>query len=73
MKSLVLIAVSYFRKREAVRRQRIESEQKRRDELRDGYTKLREALPAVSQKCSKVLLLDRGMSFSLVSHLADRY
>ncbi|KAF9270793.1 hypothetical protein L218DRAFT_849984 [Marasmius fiardii PR-910] len=47
-------------KREAVRRQRIESEQKRRDELRDGYTKLREALPAVSQKCSKVLLLDRA-------------
>ncbi|KAG7099809.1 hypothetical protein E1B28_001620 [Marasmius oreades] len=47
-------------KREAVRRQRIESEQKRRDELRDGYTKLREALPTVSQKCSKVLLLDRA-------------
>jgi hypothetical protein len=47
-------------RRETVRRQRIESEQKRRDELRDGYTKLREALPAMSQKCSKVVLLDRA-------------
>ncbi|KAL0066574.1 hypothetical protein AAF712_006377 [Marasmius tenuissimus] len=49
-------------RREAVRRQRIESEQKRRDELRDGYTKLREALPSMSQKCSKVVLLDRASS-----------
>ncbi|EEB98140.1 hypothetical protein MPER_02406, partial [Moniliophthora perniciosa FA553] len=49
-------------RREAVRRQRIESEQKRRDELRDGYTKLREALPAMSQKCSKVVLLERASS-----------
>lgn len=49
-------------RREAVRKQRIESEQKRRDELRDGYTKLREALPAMSQKCSKVVLLERASS-----------
>lgn len=64
-------------RREAVRKQRIESEQKRRDELRDGYTKLREALPAMSQKCSKVVLLERASSHikslnSIRSQLEER-
>ena len=51
------------KRREEIRRQRIESEQRRRDELRDGYRKLKEVLPASNQKSSKVSLLDRGMLF----------
>ncbi|KAJ3750930.1 hypothetical protein DFH05DRAFT_1519092 [Lentinula detonsa] len=49
-------------RREAVRRQRIESEQKRRDELRDGYSRLKSTLPSINQKSSKVTLLDRAAS-----------
>jgi hypothetical protein len=47
-------------RREEIRRQRIESEQRRRDELRDGYRRLKDALPPSSQKSSKVCLLDRA-------------
>jgi hypothetical protein len=47
-------------RRETVRKQRIESEQRRRDELRDGYKRLKEALPASNQKASKAALLDRA-------------
>ncbi|KAI0028585.1 hypothetical protein K488DRAFT_58236 [Vararia minispora EC-137] len=47
-------------RREEVRRQRIESEQRRRDELRDGYRRLKEVLPVSNQKSSKVALLDRA-------------
>ena len=47
-------------RREEIRRQRIESEQRRRDELRDGYRRLKDALPVSNQKSSKVSLLDRG-------------
>ncbi|KAI0937067.1 hypothetical protein AcV5_005054 [Taiwanofungus camphoratus] len=50
-------------RREEIRRQRIESEQRRRDELRDGYRRLKDALPVSNQKSSKVSLLDRGESF----------
>jgi hypothetical protein len=53
-----------FRRRETVRKQRIESEQRRRDELREGYARLKETLPASNQKASKVYLLDRGLFFS---------
>ena len=48
------------KRRDEVRRQRIESEQRRRDELRDGYSKLREVLPSSNQKASKISLLDRA-------------
>jgi len=48
------------KRREEIRRQRIESEQRRRDELRDGYRKLKEVLPSSNQKSSKVSLLDRA-------------
>jgi hypothetical protein len=48
------------RRKEDVRRQRIESEQRRRDELREGYRKLKEVLPSSNQKASKVSLLDRA-------------
>ncbi|EIN14405.1 hypothetical protein PUNSTDRAFT_56599 [Punctularia strigosozonata HHB-11173 SS5] len=47
-------------RREEIRRQRIESEQRRRDELRDGYRRLKDALPVSNQKSSKVCLLDRA-------------
>jgi hypothetical protein len=51
-------------RKEATRRQRIEAEQRRRDELRDGYAKLKEVLPISNQKSSKVSLLERGTSLS---------
>lgn len=47
-------------RRETIRKQRIESEQRRRDELRDGYARLKETLPTTNQKSSKVSLLDRA-------------
>ena len=47
-------------RREEIRRQRIESEQRRRDELRDDYRHLKDALPVSNQKFSKVSLLDRA-------------
>lgn len=49
-------------RREATRRQRIEAEQRRRDELREGYARLKDVLPLTNQKSSKVSLLERGES-----------
>ncbi|KAJ3493621.1 hypothetical protein NMY22_g20183 [Coprinellus aureogranulatus] len=46
--------VSDSSRRETIRR-RIESEQKRRDELCDGYVRLKETLPSSIQKSSKFL------------------
>lgn len=57
-------------RKEVTRRQRIEAEQRRRDELRDGYSRLREVLPSASHRGSKVALLDRGASFASAS---DRF
>lgn len=48
-------------RKEATRRQRIEAEQRRRDELRDGYARLKDVLPISNQKSSKVSLLERGI------------
>ena len=53
-------SIAYTRK-EATRRQRIEAEQRRRDELRDGYARLKDVLPVSNQKSSKVSLLERGI------------
>ncbi|KIK26832.1 hypothetical protein PISMIDRAFT_634734 [Pisolithus microcarpus 441] len=47
-------------RRETICNQRIESEQRRRDELWDGYCRLTDALPVSNQKSSKVSLLDRA-------------
>lgn len=55
-------------RKEATRRQRIEAEQRRRDELRDGYAKLKDALPVSNQKSSKVSLLERGRTSSFHSY-----
>lgn len=49
------------KRREEIRRQRIESEQRRRDELREGYKRLKDVLPTSNMKSSKVSLLDRAM------------
>ena len=54
------LLLTYCSRREEIRRQRIESEQRRRDELRDGYRRLKDALPVSNQKSSKVSLLDRA-------------
>ncbi|KAH7098515.1 hypothetical protein BKA62DRAFT_367998 [Auriculariales sp. MPI-PUGE-AT-0066] len=43
-----------------VRRQQIESEQRRRDEIRDAYSRLKDALPPSNRKSSKINLLDRA-------------
>ncbi|KAJ7927132.1 hypothetical protein B0H13DRAFT_1485115, partial [Mycena leptocephala] len=48
--------------KEATRRQRIEAERHRRNELRDSYAKLKGVLPVSNQKSSKVSLLDRATS-----------
>ncbi|KAJ7281320.1 hypothetical protein C8J57DRAFT_1056595, partial [Mycena rebaudengoi] len=40
-------------RRETIRKQRIESEQRRRDELRDGYPRLKDTLPITNQKSRK--------------------
>ncbi|KAJ7899520.1 hypothetical protein B0H14DRAFT_3779490, partial [Mycena olivaceomarginata] len=49
-------------KKEMMRMQRIDAEQRRRDELRDGYAKLKDVLPVSSEKSSKVALLNRASS-----------
>lgn len=46
-------------RREEIRRQRIDSEQKRRDELREGFGRLKEVLPRTTQKSSKIVILER--------------
>ncbi|TCD70115.1 hypothetical protein EIP91_004844 [Steccherinum ochraceum] len=56
----IITATTNEARREEIRRQRIESEQRRRDELRDGYRRLKDALPVSNQKSSKVSLLDRA-------------
>ena len=50
-----------FSRKENTRRQRIEAEQRRRDELRDGYSRLKDVLPISATKSSKVNLIERGM------------
>ncbi|KJA28467.1 hypothetical protein HYPSUDRAFT_62104 [Hypholoma sublateritium FD-334 SS-4] len=57
--------LAYSRK-EATRRQRIEAEQRRRDELREGYAKLKDALPVSNQKSSKVSLLERATNYIIL-------
>lgn len=59
------------KRREEVRRQRIESEQRRRDELRDGYRRLKDVLPVSNQKSSKVSLLDRGRFICRESNISS--
>lgn len=46
--------------RSDARRARIESEQRRRDELREGFKTLKGVLPPSGQRASKSSLLDRG-------------
>jgi len=50
-------------RKENTRRQRIEAEQRRRDDLRDGYAKLRDVLPSKNLKGAKVAVLDRATSY----------
>jgi hypothetical protein len=56
--SIVEITVQFSRtypsRRDEIRRQRIELEQRRRDELRDSYRRLKDALPVANQKSGKV-------------------
>lgn len=52
-------AVAASSRAEATRRQRIESEQRRRDELREGYASLKKVLP-VPGPASKPAILDEA-------------
>ena len=49
-----------LRSKEEIRRQRIESEQRRRDEIRKDFRRLQDSLPVSNQKSSKISLLDRA-------------
>jgi uncharacterized small protein (DUF1192 family) len=59
-------------RKEATRRQRIEAEQRRRDELRDGYAKMKDVLPVSNQKSSKVSLLERATNHILALEKANK-
>ncbi|KAG2022798.1 hypothetical protein CC2G_000522 [Coprinopsis cinerea AmutBmut pab1-1] len=59
-------------RKEATRRQRIEAEQRRRDELRDGYARLKEVLPISNQKSSKVSLLERATNHIIALEKANK-
>jgi len=59
-------------RKEATRRQRIEAEQRRRDELRDGYARLKDALPVSNQKSSKVSLLERATNYIMMMENQNR-
>ncbi|KAG8771009.1 hypothetical protein FRC12_003914 [Ceratobasidium sp. 428] len=52
---------------DARRRRIVESEQRRRNDLRGGFARLKDALPASHEKCSKVVLLDRATTY--IGHL----
>jgi hypothetical protein len=54
------LLLTYCSRHEEICHQCIESEQRRRDKLRDGYRCLKDALPVSNQKSSKVSLLDRA-------------
>ena len=62
---------SYFlpSRRESVRQQRIESEQRRRDDLRRHYDQLRDVLPPQQVRLSKVSILAKGSYTHLMSSL----
>lgn len=60
-------------KREDIRKARIESEQRRRDELREGFTLLKETLPPTNQRASKASLLDRSVAHIQQIESANRY
>ncbi|QRV74474.1 helix loop helix DNA-binding domain protein [Ceratobasidium sp. AG-Ba] len=45
----------------------VKSEQRRRNDLRGGFARLKNALPASPAKCSKVVLLDRATTY--IGHL----
>ncbi|KAG8701357.1 hypothetical protein FRC09_005415 [Ceratobasidium sp. 395] len=53
-----------------VRRHQVESEQRRRNELRIGFARLKEALPTSDKKCSKLALLERAAIY--IGHLEAR-
>lgn len=57
--------INLLNRKESTRRQRIQAEQRRRDELRDGYSRLKEVLPITTSKSSKVSLIERARSHIL--------
>ncbi|KAF8601855.1 hypothetical protein BDV93DRAFT_558031 [Ceratobasidium sp. AG-I] len=70
--NMILISVSYSVvscRREEIRRQCIESEQRRCNDLCKGFARLKDILPASNQKGSKMALLDRAVVLWSLLHL----
>lgn len=55
--------INLLNRKESTRRQRIQAEQRRRDELRDCYARLKDVLPVSGSKSSKVSLIERARSY----------
>lgn len=51
---------------EAIRMIRLESEQRRRDDLRAAFRRLKTVLPPAKQKGNKVFLVERSKLFSIL-------
>lgn len=66
-----LHSTSEQRKEEA-RQQRMNAEQRRRDQLRDGYDRLQSVLPQAREKLSKVKLIECGMCSHFLVLIAGR-
>ena len=57
-------------RKEAIRKQCIEAEQRWQDGLREGYARLKDVLSLSSQKSSKVSLLEQGMPNTVSASVA---
>ncbi|QRW00944.1 hypothetical protein RhiJN_28962 [Ceratobasidium sp. AG-Ba] len=56
-----------------IRLQQIESEQRRHNNLRSGFARLKDALPTSYKKCSKVVLLERDGQTERVNQTVEHY
>lgn len=65
-----VFSTSEQRKEEA-RQQRMNAEQRRRDQLRDGYDRLQSVLPQAREKLSKVKLIECGTCLSWLCALVS--
>ena len=58
-------------RKEDARQQRMNAEQRRRDQLRDGYDRLQNVLPQAREKLSKVKLIECGASIGWLASPPD--
>ncbi|ORY28511.1 hypothetical protein BCR39DRAFT_559530 [Naematelia encephala] len=62
-----------FDRPEAIKKARIESEQRRRDELRKGFERVKDVLPKSNQRASKSNILDRAVAHIEQIHASNNY